>query len=278
MNPADGEAQKIDPCAVVGEVLGQPANEMRNPVNADYCCPFMNSICTKRSQRIGGAFPVCSVFKSGKPCIENLVAVCPKRFLAIELQEDVLAHCWVGGGLVNPRMVSEVKMSNLGMVDFVLADFNEDLTLVRSFVSIELQAIDITGSYEPAYSALVHNQFLDKKPTYGFNWANVRKRYITQLINKGFFHHHWKTRIISVLQDHVFERIQKDLCFEEIAVSRSDIVFLVYSFVHNDMDGGFTLNLSKVVGTSHNSLMMRVLYQHTPPREDFCKRIIERAT
>jgi len=70
-------------------------------------------------------------------------------------------------------------MAGFGQVDFVIADIDTELGTVREFISIELQAVDITGSVEPAYQAAINRQALDARPSHGFNWANVRKRYIT---------------------------------------------------------------------------------------------------
>ncbi len=84
---------------------------------------------------------------------------------------------------------SEVQMEKFDKVDFVIADMNDAETEVRDFISVELQAVDITGSYLPSYLAVINNQELEKRPSYGFNWANVRKRFISQLIAKGYYHH-----------------------------------------------------------------------------------------
>lgn len=101
----------------------------------------------------------------------------------------------------------EVKMEGFGNVDFVIADVGQDGE-VEQFLSVELQAIDITGSAFKAYQALRAGEDLEKKPTYGFNWDNVYKRYITQLIRKGYFHHHWKSKIVAVIPEQVYEYIK----------------------------------------------------------------------
>ena len=97
----------------------------------------------------------------------------------------------------------EVKMEGFGNVDFVIADVGDDGE-VSQFLSVELQAIDITGSAFDAYQALRAGNDLEKRPTYGFNWDNVYKRYITQLIRKGYFHHHWKSKIVAVIPEQVY--------------------------------------------------------------------------
>jgi len=45
-------------------------------------------------------------------------------------------------------------MARVGTVDFVVADVDTEAGNIRNFVSAELQAIDITGSVEPAYAAI----------------------------------------------------------------------------------------------------------------------------
>src|SRR3546814_6532464 len=97
-------------------------------------------------------------------------------------------------------------MEGFGNVDFVIADVKSDKE-IDQFLSVELQAIDITGSVFPAYQALRAGEDLEKKPTYGFNWDNVYKRYITQLIRKGYFHHHWKSKIVAVIPEQVYQYI-----------------------------------------------------------------------
>jgi hypothetical protein len=203
--------QSINPCHIIGEILGEPAHLMRNPVNAEYQCPFINSECTKRSQRFSGPYPVCSIYRSTKgitpPVAGDLIAVCPKRFMQSSFIQDAVKYCWADKTISSLEFVHEIKMDELGTVDFVIADVDKEKHEIIDFISLELQAVDITGSYEPAYSALLNNEVMKKRPVYGFNWANVRKRYITQLIGKGFFHNQWGTSIVSVLQNHVFERL-----------------------------------------------------------------------
>ncbi len=76
-------------------------------------------------------------------------------------------------------------MKGFGNVDFVIADLADDQS-VRQFVSVEMQAVDITGSVEPAFRAITNNVDETERFSYGINWANVRKRYVTQLVTKGF--------------------------------------------------------------------------------------------
>lgn len=268
----------VDPCSIIAEILGKPASQASGPAASDFLCPYTQSRCTKTSQRDRTTpFPVCSVYKSGKRSTANIIAVCPKRFLGTKFIDDAIEHCWRGRKVEHLAVVREIKMAHIGTVDVVIADVNSERTQVAEFLSVELQAIDITGSYHPAYSAIVNRTPLPEKPTYGFNWANVKKRYVSQLISKCFFHHQWGARIAAVLQDHIFDYFKAQLEFDEVELPRADVVFLIYKYQDPTGDlNEFGFVLDRVVGTTHNSLMMKALYTETPPREDFCKRILDK--
>jgi hypothetical protein len=269
-----------DPLRIIGEILGEPANSMRNPVNAEYRCPFTSSTCVKRGHNnVKGPYPVCSIHRSKKD--QRLICVCPKRFFEADLQNEVIKYCWKGEAPENPRVAYEVKMKPFGTVDMVIADIDESRNYVRNFVSVELQAVDITGSVEPAYTAIIDNvEQLDQKVSYGINWANVRKRYVTQLITKGIFHHHWRTRIVCVLQTQLYESFRKDIEFDEMEPNQNcNIIFMMYDFrddPEKETPGAVRMVLDKVVGTSHSSLMTGSLYREAPPRQEFCNKILER--
>ena len=266
----------VDPALYIAEILGEPAAEMRNPANAEYQCPFINSECTKRAHggTAGYPYPVCSAFQyqGRKVKTRRVVCLCPKRFFEVEILPEVVKYCWPGKPPANPQYVHEIKMSHFGNVDFVIADINKG-GHVDQFVSVELQAVDTTGSIYPAYEALITNQLLDEAPGYGFNLANVFKRYVTQLIRKGYFHHLWGTKIVSVIQDVVFDDIYKRTKFPEMKLEEANIVFMSYKFVPDEEKRRFVPVLDRVVGTHHNMLQNAVLYQLAPSREKFCERI-----
>lgn len=172
-------------------------------------------------------------------------------------------------------------MTGFGMVDAVIADVDEPTGKIKNFISVEMQAVDITGSVEPAYSAALNSIVsMERRPTYGINWANVRKRYVTQLVNKGFFHHLWGTRIVCVIQTPLYERFKSDIHFDELPPTgkSSNIVFMLYDY-KPDMDrndGAVNLVFDDVVGTSHSSLMNGILYKQAPKIEAFHNKIKER--
>ena len=260
------------PERLIGEVLGVPAAHMRDPVGAGYRCPFINGACVKRGHHIAGPYPVCSVRRKTNP---ELITVCPQRFLQADLVNDVIEHCWPGDPPRNPRVAREVSMSKFGQVDLVIADFDEDARRIDQFVSVELQAVDTTGSVEPAYRALLNSE-AGVDVQFGINWANVRRRYIDQLIAKSFFHHQWGTRVVAVMQTPLYDYIRLHMNFDELQPGGAgiDVAFMLYDYVEGDAE--HTLVFDRVVNTSHNSLMTSTLYQQPPPRDAFARLVLDR--
>lgn len=263
----------VDPTASIAEILGQPTIVGFDPAASAYYCPFLNSTCTKRSTAQPGIpYPVCTIRKrDGSP-----VCVCPKRFYAIDFLTDVINHAWPGTPPVNPRVAREVQMADFGNVDFVIAD-TPDGQIIHQFLSVELQAIDITGSVRDAYNAIISGEMLDKKKSYGLNWKNVYKRYIHQLISKGYYHHHWGTKIVAVIQNEIYNYICKDADFmrsTDVKSSNVNIIFMAYRYEPNTA-GDYQLVLDKVEGTHHSNLQTAVLYKTAPSRDAFCGKITE---
>lgn len=269
----------FNPEEVLGEVLGQRAKKGANPGASDFRCPYIKARCTKRSTSLPGeAYPVCSIRLNKPHQDSDLICVCPKRFFAVDFLKDVIEHCWSGMPPANPTIAREVQMKGFGNVDFVIAEADPKTAEIGRFLSVELQAIDITGSVMPAYLALKNQNDLPKKPTYGLNWDNVYKRYVTQLVRKDYFHHHWGSKIVAVIQDRVYENICSRAEFMRTSDVKDNqnvnIIFMAYRFEsHPQRPGEYRLSLTKVEGTAHSSLQNAIMYKEAPSREAFCQRI-----
>jgi len=269
----------FDPADAIAEVQGQLAAAGANPATSDFLCPYIQKKCPKRSTNLGiEPYPVCSLWKNAKKerdPTRDLICVCPKRFYQVDWLKAVVENCWPFETPENPVVATEVKMKGFGNVDFVIADQDQDGG-IGNFLSVELQAIDITGSVYPAYEALRSGDMLPKRPTYGFNWDNVYKRYITQLIRKGYFHHHWGTKIVAVIQDQIYQYVIDKADFmrsPNISDSNVNIIFMTYVFEDDpDRPGQFRPALRRVEGTSHASLQQAILYKEAPSKDAFkCK-------
>lgn len=271
----------LKPTDYIVEVLGCRAEEMHEPVNADYQCPFIDQKCTKRGHNTRDPFPVCSIWRykgrGKKRSVERPVIVCPKRFFASSVVDDILEHCWTGAySREQIDVVREIKMGKAGNVDMVICD-TSNFPNIDDFISVELQAIDITGSVSDAYTAHLNGTELTSSPKYNFNTANVFKRYLTQLIKKGYFHHTWGKKIVAVVQDVLLEDIRSRVRFAatDPKDENTSIVFMSYSLDPNSRndDGFLDLRLKDVIGTEHSALMNAVVYEKPPDRNKFIEAI-----
>ncbi|MGO7997855.1 NotI family restriction endonuclease [Rhizobium ruizarguesonis] len=270
----------FNPETIVGEVLGKKALKGADPAATNFQCPFIQSRCPKRSTQLPDQpYPVCTLWRPSKGApnpANDLIFVCPKRFYAVDFLTEVIEHCWPGEKPSNPMVAPEVKMKGFGNVDFVIADV-KDGGEVEQFLSVELQAIDITGSVFPAYQALRNNIDLSKRPTYGLNWDNVYKRYITQLIRKGYFHHHWKSKIVAVIPEQVYQYIRERADFmrsSDVKSAQVNIIFMTYRLEDDPTrPGEYRPCLVTVEGTSHSSLQNAILYKEAPQKEAFTAQI-----
>lgn len=253
---------------------------MRSPVNADYLCPFSNRTCSKLSHQLTAPFPVCSIYRRGTggpgtPQARTPICVCPVRFFQADLVGDIVRECWTGDPPQTVRSVYEISMEKFGKVDMVVADIDAATGGISKFLPVELQAVDITGSYLPYYLALTESRDATKS-SYGFNWANVRKRFISQLIAKGFYCHQWGTRIVAVIQEDLFTAFQGHAQITETNLASANIVFMLYQYQRESPDGPWTLGLRRVVPTTHNSVMSAILYEQAPNKSAFEQKILDR--
>ncbi|MDO4203799.1 MAG: NotI family restriction endonuclease [Selenomonadaceae bacterium] len=172
------------------------------------CCPFLGTQCTKVLSRDRTVSGVCSIHLSSAKS-PNVIC-CPIRIYAddykmlrtiakMAFKKDynlysgraavdkakveggaiaVFGHGW-GGELRLPQR----KGTGSYFVDWVLALLDETGELVE-LTAIEVQTIDTTGNYREARAALLKDRLINAD-TVGFNWENVSKRIIPQLIYKG---------------------------------------------------------------------------------------------
>lgn len=86
--------------------------------------------------------------------------------------------------------------------------------------------------------------------------------------------------MVAALQTDLFDQFRKFIPFDmhENPGEESNIVFLLYKYVDAPEKGvgGLKLELDRVVGTSHNSLMMAQLYRKVPDKSEFCQKIIDK--
>lgn len=195
----------------ISEFFGYRAEDHSNAataVAAKKICPFTNAPCTKILSRLRVPSGVCTM-RQKSPGSPDIIC-CPIRLyaddykmlrdiaslafkselnlysgrVAVEKSKEdggaiaVFGHGW-GGELRLPQR----KGTGAYFVDWVLAKLNATGEL-EEFTAIEVQTIDTTGNYQSAREALLANRTITSD-TVGFNWENVNKRIIPQLIYKG---------------------------------------------------------------------------------------------
>jgi hypothetical protein len=175
-------------------------------------CPFLGRTCVKtlNDKSISG---VCTL----KPVTSGPVICCPIRLYAdgYKILRDVAVQAFGGGiELVTGSEVTSHRAANPGksfvavfgkgwgkelrlpsrakknggagayFVDWILAHVDAGGKLL-GFVAIEVQSIDTTGNYQAERMAYLTSDSFAGKSTAGFNWENVNKRILPQIIYKG---------------------------------------------------------------------------------------------
>jgi len=171
-------------------------------------CPFTSTTCGKINHNSGIVYGTCSAAAGN-----NTVIICPNRLYANKYNciREVAKEAFGDRRMVmfneywetRNQMGSEELVVALGQnsgrevrlktslsMDWVLA-LVKDRKLVE-YVGIEVQSIDITGNYRDNWHYFKHQQYLQgtRQPPSenGYNWANVHKRLIPQLIRKGLIY------------------------------------------------------------------------------------------
>jgi hypothetical protein len=168
-------------------------------------CPFLGEVCQK-TLHDGSPSGACTL----KAMRSNPVIICPIRLYDDDyriLREVADAAFGAGTQLVLPsdarraqhdgtsvavfgrRWGGELRLpqrqgSGGYFVDWVLARIGAN-GHVQDFVAVEVQSIDTTGNYQDERAAYLADRDFAGNSTAGFNWENVNKRILPQLIYKG---------------------------------------------------------------------------------------------
>lgn len=150
----------------------------------------------------------------------------------------VFGHGW-GGELRLPQRAG----TGAYFVDWVLVKLDGN-GLIEEFTAIEVQTIDTTGNYRSARNALLENREIIED-TAGFNWENVAKRIIPQIIYKGQVLQRedlCRTGLFFVSPKPVHDRILKRLGGEEhlpkFPMQPASITFIAYDYSDVNCESG----------------------------------------
>lgn len=225
-------------------------------------CPFLGSQCTKILSRDRTVSGVCAIRQKteGSPS----VICCPIRLYADEYKMlNTIAYrafnhdlkLYAGRVAVDKAKAENGAVAVFGQgwggelrlpqregtgsyfVDWVLARLDGSGELVE-FTAIEVQTIDTTGNYRTARDKLL-NQREIVDDTVGFNWENVSKRIIPQIIYKGQVLQRedlCKTGLYFVCPHPIYERVLKRLGGKEripkFPTQPASIHFVSYDYMN----------------------------------------------
>ncbi|MEW6586697.1 MAG: NotI family restriction endonuclease [Nitrospirota bacterium] len=175
-------------------------------------CPFIERLCSKRSRLIDYPFGVCTAEHGG-----DYYTVCPHRFeekgttegLPLVL-ENIAIHYF--GDLTNLLLFSEVRLPNIGTIDFVLVRHKPVKAEVDDFIPVEFQSDSTTGTgalVQGLKDFIVGDDILDRTYNFGINTYDTIKRSITQLFNKGIVYEDWGIKSYWVIQEYIYANLVK---------------------------------------------------------------------
>jgi hypothetical protein len=214
------------------EVFGHPCDITSSQAQADrsrYWCPFSSKKCDKKSRLISYPMGVCSVQYN-----ENVVAICPKRFLQDNIVfRDIADHYF--GSLSNLLVFAEARLSGIGSFDFVIVRHKPLSSDIEDFVIVEFQTDQTTGTgklVEALEDFIQRKRFVEKTYNFGLNTYDTLKRSFTQILNKGVVLESWGHKIYWVYQETVYRNYVSRYGLESLDYSPEDtIVFAVYDIV-----------------------------------------------
>lgn len=175
-------------------------------------CPFADAKCYKISRLIDYPFGVCTVQHHDK-----FYSVCPRRFReqgSIEgtpqVLEEIALHYF--GDLSNVIYFPEVRLPNIGSIDFVLVRHKPMKAEVDDFVPVEFQSDSTsgTGQLVQGLQDFVSGQNIEeRKYAFGINTYDTIKRSMTQLFNKGLVYEGWGVKGYWVIQEYIYANLVK---------------------------------------------------------------------
>jgi hypothetical protein len=255
------------------EIFGYPIrnrSEAAENTRRQHWCPFVNSVCNKRSRLIDYPFGVCSVEFNDKIC-----TICPRRFEergSLEgisrALEDIALHYF--GGFDNVIPFSEVKLPNVGTIDYVLVRHKPMKAEVEDFVPVEFQTDSTTGTGQVVQGMRDFVAELDVQAqtySFGMNTYDTIKRSITQLLNKGLVYEAWRTKCYWVIQEYIYANLVNRYGFKQegYAVEQTSR-FALYNLLQED--DKLTLTPSRFVSTTVDEVYQAMRNNPNLPNKD----------
>ena len=237
------------------EIFGYPiSNRTKAAQNArqQYRCPFRGQPCDKKSRLIDYPFGVCSVEHGG-----GIRAICPRRFEqpgavagVPRVLADIAMHYF--GSVDNTVIFPEVKLPNVGNIDFVIVRHKPMQAQVDDFVPVEFQSDSTTSTgklVQGIQDFFAEHDVRSQSYQFGMNTYDSIKRAMTQLMNKGIVYEAWGTKCYWVIQEYIYANLVNRYGFKTDGfLPEHASRFALYDIVPNR--GRLTLTHTRYISTS----------------------------
>ncbi len=272
-------------------------------------CPFVGGPCTKSfSLGVNGA---CTLVNptNGRP-----IPCCPKRLYGDDYRilQDVVRTAWGDNIPLIPRGVplpesgsfvtpfgqkqgheirisyKELKGASKFSIDWILAKVDEQRNL-EGFVAVEVQTVDTTGNYQQAFWDLAnaHDRRVIKgvprppKAAASFNFENVNKRILPQLITKGHILRReplCNKGLFFICPTAIHERMMTRVGhLDDYPIQSGSITFLAYSIDETSDLLPRPLILDKVTTTTTDQLYLALSSPKQLPPQGVYEHAIRKA-
>ena len=200
------------PAEIFGYYVGNSSVEA-NEARKSHWCPFTDKVCNKSSRLIDYPFGSLYYQRTAKHFIPSAHVALKKRE-SIEgiplVLENVALHYF--GDLANLVLFSEIRLPNVGSIDFVLVRHKPMKAEVDDFLPVEFQSNSTTGTGPLVQSLkdfMAGINILENRYNFGINTYDTIKRSITQLFNKGIVYETWGIKSYWVIQEYIYANLVK---------------------------------------------------------------------
>jgi hypothetical protein len=257
------------PAEIFGNPISDNSPEASRARN-NHWCPFMERKCSKSSRLIDYPFGVCTVEHG-----DSFYTICPHRFeekgtineipLVIE---NIALHYF--GNLANLVLFSEIRLPNVGSIDFVLVRHKPMKAEIDDFVPVEFQSDSTTGTgplVQGLRDFVAGQDILKKTYSFGINTYDTIKRSMTQLFNKGILYEKWGVKSYWVIQEYIYANLVKRYGLKHEGFSEDHASrFALQDF--SSADGKIGLHATRFVSVSVDEVYQAMRNNPGLPRKD----------
>ncbi len=257
------------PAEIFGYPIGNRSAEARD-ARQKYWCPFRDELCNKKSRLIDFPFGVCSVEYDG-----DIYTICPRRFEesgstegVARVLEDIAVHYF--GNTDNTVVFSEVRLPNVGNIDYVIIKHKPMQATVDEFVAVEFQSDSTTqtGELVRGIDDFYQGRDIQKRfYRFGMNTYDSIKRAITQLMNKGIVYEAWNAKCYWVIQEYIYANLVARYGFKKDGFSpQHSSIFALYDMVTNG--DRLTLTPTRFISTTVEEVYQAMRNNPSVPNKD----------